>query len=114
MRNQVPGYVGIFFLASFPSAVWAQTQPVPPPPPTCVAPKIVERVSVPADDIANLQRLANDYVHCMQAYIDARQAKANEESLQAKAEVDAGNAAAHQVNDLYAAVKAYVAKHAKD
>ena len=114
MRNRRPDYVAIIALICLPTAAGAQTPPAPPPPPTCVAPKIVERASVPAEDIAHLQKLTNDYAHCMKAYIDARQANAEAAGLQAKAEVDAGNAAAHQVNDLYAAVKAYAAKHAKD
>lgn len=99
-----------------PAAVQAQTPAAAaiPPPPACVAPKLVDRMSVPADDIAHLETQANEFGHCMKAYIDARQAGVQAATAQAKAEADAGNAAAHQVNDLYAAVKAYAAKHAKD
>ena len=100
-----------------PAATATPTAPAvvqPPPSPSCVAPRIVERLSVPAEDIAHLQQLANDYAHCMKAYVDARRAAAEADAAQEKLEVEAGNAAAHQVNDLYAAVKAYAAKHAKD
>ena len=106
---------------------WAQAPPPPavsaaptapaavqPPAPRCIAPRIVERPSVPAEDIAHLRQLTNDYAHCMKAYVDARRAAAEAAGAQEKAEVDAGNAAAHQLNDLYAAVKAYAAEHAKD
>jgi len=86
----------------------------PPMPATCRAPSIVERTSVPSEDVAHLKQVANVYGDCMKAYIAARQAVANVYEAKAKAEVDAGNAAAHQVNDLYAAVQAFAAKHAKD
>ena len=112
------GAAGLLVLLILPVAVPAQTTapaaPTVPPPPSCVAPKIVERATVASEDLIHLQQSAEDYRRCMKAYIDARQAAADAASAQAKAEVDAGNAAAHQVNDLYAAVKAYTAKHAKD
>ena len=111
------GAAALLVLLIVPVAVPAQTTapaaPIVPPPPSCVAPKIVEHATVPTEDLIHLQELAEDYRHCMKAYIDARQAAADAASAQAKAEVDAGNAAAHQINDLYAAVKAYVAKYAK-
>ena len=104
---------GILSLLFVPGADQAQALPAVPPP-ACVAPKVFERISVPAEDIAHLEQQANDYGRCMKTYIDARQAAVEAANAQAKAEADAGNAAAHQVNDLYAAVKAYAAKHAKD
>ena len=108
MRSRV--LVGCVGVVLFVGVANAET----PPAPTCLAPRIVERASVPAEDIAHLQQLAYDYSHCMKAYIDARQAAADAYGAQAKAEVEAGNAAAHQTNDLIAAVKAFAAKHAKD
>jgi hypothetical protein len=85
-----------------------------PAPPACVAPTIVERMSVPSEDIAHLQQLANAYGECMKSYIDARQAAANAYAAKANAETEAGNAAARQANAFFEAVKAYAAKHAKD
>ncbi len=104
---------GIVSLLIVPCAAQAQALSAVPPP-ACIAPKVFERISAPAEDIAHLEQQADDYGRCMKAYIDARQAAVEGAEAQAKAEADAGNAAAHQVNDLYAAVKAYAAKHAKD
>ena len=61
-----------------------------------------------------MEQQANDYGRCMKAYIDERQVAIQAADNLAKAEAEAGNAAAHQVNDLYAAMKVYTAKHAKD
>ena len=106
---------GLLVLALLGGSALAQAPAdAPPAPPACVAPKIVERVSVPREDIAHLQQLANAYGDCMKTYIAQRQAAADAYGVKANAEMEAGNAAAHQVNALYEAVKAYAARHAKD
>lgn len=80
----------------------------------CSKPALVERMSVPKEDLAALFERGQSYSDCMSKAIEAKRANANRLMDEAKAEAEASNAMVKEVNDFVAALRAYEAEHRDD
>ncbi|MEJ0028849.1 MAG: hypothetical protein WDN01_22710 [Rhizomicrobium sp.] len=91
---------------------FAQSASVAPPPADpCVPPALPQRFSLPAEDIAYLHKQVNAYSVCVSQYIAARQTAGQDYANRARAEIDAGNAAAKDANAYIATVKDFESQH---
>jgi hypothetical protein len=81
------------------------------PPMPCIAPKIPQRVSVAREDVEYLQKQAHIYGECVKKYIDERQAHITFLGNQQKAEAEAANTAAKDVNDYLDEVREFAKKN---
>ncbi|MEI9995039.1 MAG: hypothetical protein WDM91_10625 [Rhizomicrobium sp.] len=98
------------FLAVAPA--FAQTAPsaVPLANP-CVQPALPQRFSLPPEDIAYLHKQVNAYGECIAKYVSARQSAGQDYAGRARAEIDAGNAAATEANAYIAKVRDFESRH---
>ena len=108
--------IGVFIivaeLAGTPSLAQDVASSIPPS--SCQAPNLIDRISIPQEDLAHLKGQAQAFETCTQEYVAARQASLTAAEAKAKAEADAANNAVRDANAFMAKFKVFLDRHSHD